>query len=218
MASEEKVSLKKFDKSGKEAGQVQVDAAVFGIEPNQHVLYQAVRRELANARAGTAKTKTRSEVRGGGKKPWKQKGTGRARAGSTRSPLWVGGGVTFGPQPRDYAFSLPRKVRVLAIRSGLSAAQGKFRVLDDFSFLSAPKTREVAALLKGMGLDGKKVLILADYRAESNQHLRLAVRNLPNVKLRLPHNLSVKDLLDADAVLASTPAVEEINERYVAYV
>lgn len=218
MASEEKVTLKKFGKDGKEAGQVEVDAAVFGIDPNVHVLHQAVRRELANGRAGTANTKTRSEVRGGGKKPWKQKGTGRARAGSTRSPLWVGGGVTFGPKPRDYSFDLPRKVRVLAIRSGLSAAQGKFRVLDDFSFLSAPKTREVAALLKAMGLEGKKVLILADYRAGENQHLKLAVRNLANVKLRLPHNLSVKDLLDADAVLASTPAVEEINERYVAYV
>src|SRR6478609_424255 len=121
--AENTLSLNKFSKDGKEAGQVEVSTEVFGIEPNIHVLHQAVRRELANGRAGTACTKTRGEVRGGGKKPWKQKGTGRARAGSIRSPLWVGGGVTFGPKPRDYSFNLPRKVRVLAIRSSLSAAQ-----------------------------------------------------------------------------------------------
>ncbi len=215
----EKIILKKYAKDGKEAGQLEVAAEVFGIEPNVHVLHQAVRRELANGRAGTAKTKTRSEVRGGGKKPWKQKGTGRARAGSIRSPLWVGGGVTFGPVPRSYRFELPRKVRVLAIRSSLSAAQTKFKVVDDFSFLSGPKTQEVAQLLKSFGLDReKKVLILADYKLPENQHVFLAARNLPGVKLRLPHNLSVKDLLDADAVIASTGAVQEINERYAAYV
>lgn len=216
--ADEKIILKKYAKDGKEAGQIEVSPEVFGIEPNVHVLHQAVRRELANGRAGTANTKTRSEVRGGGKKPWKQKGTGRARAGSIRSPLWVGGGVTFGPKPRDYAFDLPRKVRVLAIRSGLSAAQPKFRVMDDFSFLSGPKTKEVAQLLKGLGLADKKVLILADYKASENQHIFLASRNLPGVKLRLPHNLSVKDLIDADAVIASANAVQEINERYAAYV
>jgi large subunit ribosomal protein L4 len=216
--AEDKVLLKKFSKDGQEAGQVEVSAEVFGIEPNVHVLHQAVRRELANGRAGTACTKTRGEVRGGGKKPWKQKGTGRARAGSIRSPLWVGGGVIFGPKPRSYAFDLPRKVRVLAIRSSLSAAQSKFKVLDDFSFLSAPKTKEVASLLKNLGLNNKKVLILADYKAQENQHLMLATRNIPGVKLRLPHNLSVKDLLDADGVITSAKAVQEINERYAAYV
>lgn len=216
--ADEKVTLQKVGKDGKEAGQVEVSTEVFGIDPNVHVLHLAVRRELANGRAGTANTKTRSEVRGGGKKPWKQKGTGRARAGSIRSPLWVGGGVTFGPKPRDYSFELPRKVRVLAIRSGLSAAQGKFRVLDDFSFLSGPKTKELAQLLKGLGLTDKKVLVLVDYKAQENQHVALASRNLPGLKLRLPHNLSVKDLIDADAVLASTQAVEEINERYAAHV
>lgn len=216
--AEEKVILKKFSKDGKEAGQLEVSAEVFGIEPNTHVLHQAVRRELANGRAGTACAKTRGEVRGGGKKPWKQKGTGRARAGSIRSPLWVGGGVIFGPKPRDYSFDLPRKVRVLAIRSSLSAAQSKFRVLEDFSFLSAPKTKEVAQLLNSLGLKDQKVLILADYKAQENQHLLLAVRNLPGVKVRLPHNLSVKDLLDVDGVVASANAVQEINERYAAYV
>lgn len=216
--AEEKLTLTKFSKDGKEAGQVEVSSEVFGIDPNVHVLHLAVRRELANGRAGTACTKTRGEVRGGGKKPWKQKGTGRARAGSIRSPLWVGGGVTFGPKPRDYSFNLPRKVRVLAMRSSLSAAQGKFRILEDFSFLSGPKTKEVAALLNSLNLAEKKVLILADYKATENQHIYLAARNLPGVKLCLPHNLSVKDLLDADAVIASNSAVQEINERYASYV
>jgi large subunit ribosomal protein L4 len=127
-------------------------------------------------------------------------------------------GITPNPQPRDYSFDLPRKVRVLAIRSSLSAAQGKFKVVDDFSFLSAPKTQEMAQLLKNMGLEDKKVLILADYKAAENKNVALASRNLPGVKLRLPHNLSVRDLIDADAVLASSNAVQEINERYTAYV
>lgn len=216
--AEDKVLLKKFSKDGKDAGQVEVSSEVFGIEPNVHVLHQAVRRELANGRAGTACTKTRGEVRGGGKKPWKQKGTGRARAGSIRSPLWVGGGVTFGPRPRDYSFNLPRKVRVLAIRSSLSASQSKFRVVEDFSFLSGPKTKEMAQLMKNLGLNAQKVLILTNYKSTENQHVLLASRNLASVKVRLPHNLSVKDLLDADAVIASADAVQEINERYAAYV
>jgi large subunit ribosomal protein L4 len=216
--AEKSLKLNKFSPDGKAAGEVEVSTEVFGIEPNIHVLHQAVRRELANGRAGTACSKTRSEVSGGGKKPWKQKGTGRARAGSTRSPLWVGGGVTFGPKPRDYSFNLPRKVRVLAIRSSLSAAQTKFRVIEDFSFLKSSKTKEVTNLLKNLDLLGKKVLILADYKAELNQNIVLAARNLPTVKLRLPHNLSVRELLDADAVIASANAVQEINERYAAYV
>ena len=218
----DKINLQKFDKVGKDLGSLEVNAAVFGIEPNVHLLHQAVRRELANGRAGTAKTKTRSEVRGGGKKPWKQKGTGRARAGSTRSPLWVGGGVTFGPQPRDYSFKMPRKVRVLALRSALSAGRSKFRVLEDFSFLAAPKTKEIAALLKSFELCGKKVLILADYKASENANLTLAARNLPNVRLRLPLNLSAKDLIEADAIFATSSAIDEITnwyvERYEAYV
>jgi len=216
--AEDKVFLNKYKQDGQAAGQVEVSAGVFGIEPNVHVLHQAVRRELANGRAGTACAKTRAEVRGGGKKPYKQKGTGRARAGSIRSPLWAGGGVIFGPKPRDYSFNLPRKVRVLAIRSSLSAAQAKFRVVEDFSFLSAPKTKEVAALLKNLSLSGKTVLILVNYQAEENSKLYLAARNVPGVKLRLPHNLSVKDLLDAEGVLISADALQEINERYAAYV
>src|SRR5689334_11201800 len=132
MTDSDKVILVKISAEGAPAGELEVSSEVFGIAPNVHVLHQAARRELANGRAGTACVKTRAEVRGGGKKPWKQKGTGRARAGSTRSPLWVGGGVIFGPKPRDYSFDLPRKVRLLAMKSSLSSAQSKFKIVDDF--------------------------------------------------------------------------------------
>lgn len=210
--------LNKYTQDGKQHGEVEVAEAVFGIQPNVHVLHIALRRELANARAGTACAKTRSEVRGGGRKPWRQKGTGRARAGSIRSPLWVGGGVIFGPKPRDFSFKLPKKVRTLAIRSALSSSKQKLHVLEDFSFLSGPKTKEMAAVLSKFDLTGKKVLILANYKASENQHLMLAARNIENVQISLPHNLSVKYLLEADAVLLTQQAVDEINERYAANV
>ncbi|MBX2859783.1 MAG: 50S ribosomal protein L4 [Vampirovibrio sp.] len=208
------LTLKKYAKDGKEAGTVSVDASVFDIAPNAHVLHLAVLRELANGRAGTASTKTRSEVRGGGKKPWKQKGTGRARAGSIRSPLWAGGGIIFGPKPRDFSFSLPKKVRQLAVKSSLSEVREKIRVIDDFSFLAAPKTRDIAKLLKELGLEGKKVLILADYKTEANRFVQLSARNIKGVTVSLPSNLSVKSLLNVDAVLATESAIQEINQRY----
>ncbi|MBK8190500.1 MAG: 50S ribosomal protein L4 [Vampirovibrionales bacterium] len=211
-------ALNVYSPSGEVTGSVQASDDVFGIEPHKHALYLALRRELANARSGSAKTKTRAEVRGGGRKPWKQKGTGRARAGSIRSPLWRGGGVIFGPQPRDFSIQLPKKVRRLALRSSLSAARAKFRVLKDFSFLTAPKTRQMADLLKNLSLSDQRVLILADYRLEQNAHLKLAARNLPRVILRLPADLSVKDLLHADAVLADESAIQAINQRYAAHV
>ncbi len=219
MAEETTVILKKVSAEGKEHGELSVSNEVFGITPNIHVLHQAMRREMANGRAGTACAKTRAEVRGGGKKPWKQKGTGRARAGSIRSPLWAGGGVIFGPKPRDYSFALPRKVRMLAMRSSLSAAQTKFRVFETFSFLDKPSTKAMATVFSTLGVEkGKRVLILVDYKNEENKALMLSARNLPGVKIRLPHNLSVQDLLGAELVLANVEAIEEINERYAAYV
>ena len=212
------VQLKKYAHDGATAGEVEVSEQVFGIEPNRHVLNLAVRRELAHARSGTACTKTRSEVRGGGRKPWKQKGTGRARAGSIRSPLWVGGGVIFGPKPRKFTVGLPKKVRRLAVRSSLSAARDKFVVLPDFSFLTESKTRHMATLLKKLGLADKKVLILYDYQTEgANMHLKLASRNLRGVTLRLPSNLSVRDLLDVDAVIIDEASLKTIDERYMSY-
>lgn len=212
-ATQKNITLNKIDKAGKSAGTVDVAESVFGIEPNLHVLHQAVRRELANGRQGSACAKTRAEVRGGGRKPWKQKGTGRARAGSIRSPLWAGGGVIFGPKPRDFSFDLPKKVRILALKSALSAANSKIHVVDSFSFLTAPKTKEVASFLKAAGITGK-VLVLVDYKAAENENIFLAARNIPGLKLSLPSNLSVRDLIQADAVIATQAAIESINERY----
>lgn len=200
------------DSKGSNVGQIDLEDNVFGVEPNIHVMHLAVRRQLNNARSGNACTKTRSEVRGGGKKPWKQKGTGRARAGSTRSPLFAGGGVIFGPKPRDYSFSMPVKARRLALKSALSARTVDLKVIRDFSELAQPKTKELANVLKSLELSGK-ILVVADYKTAENQHLELAARNLPCVKLILPTNLNVKDILEADSILVTETAVKEITER-----
>src|SRR5574344_3003542 len=127
--------------AGKSLGEITLDENVFGVEPNLHVMHLALRRQLNNARQGSACAKTRAEVRGGGRKPWKQKGTGRARAGSTRSPLFAGGGVIFGPKPRDYSFSIPQKARKLALRSALSARTEQMVIVKDFSEITEPKTK-----------------------------------------------------------------------------
>ena len=198
--------------SGKSLGEVSLDEKVFGVEPNIHVMHLALRRQLDNGRAGTACTKTRAEVSGGGKKPWKQKGTGRARAGSSRSPLFVGGGVIFGPKPRSYAFSMPQKARQLALKSALSARISQTVLVKDFSEIDAPKTKLMANALKALNLSGK-VLIIADTKASENANLELAARNLPNVKLLLPSNLNVKDLLEAENVVFTEAAIKEITER-----
>ena len=198
--------------SGKSLGEVSLDEKVFGVEPNIHVMHLALRRQLDNGRAGTACTKTRSEVSGGGKKPWKQKGTGRARAGSSRSPLFVGGGVIFGPKPRSYAFAMPQKARQLALKSALSARINQTVLVKDFSEIDAPKTKLMANALKALNLSGK-VLIIADTKASENANLELAARNLPNVKLLLPSNLNVKDLLEAENVVFTEAAIKEITER-----
>ena len=205
--------LKQLSSNGTPSGQASASDSVFGIEPNRHCIYLAVRRELVNARAGTANSKTRSEVRGGGRKPWKQKGTGRARVGSIRSPLWVGGGTIFGPKPRTFKVQLNKKVRRLAMRSALSAVADKTSIVESFEFLNEPKTKLMAAFLKSAELTDKKVLILADYKEEA-PNLHLACRNLSSVKLSLPGNLSVRDLLNADAILMSQPALQVIDARY----
>ena len=198
--------------NGSNAGNIDLDDKVFGIEPNIHVMHLALRRQLSNARSGSANCKTRAEVRGGGKKPWKQKGTGRARAGSLRSPLFAGGGVIFGPKPRDYSFSMPVKSRRLAIRSALSARFNELTVIKDFSEISQPKTKELAKIIDSLKLSGK-ILIIADLKAPENQYLELAGRNLPNVKLILPSNINVKDILEADSILITESAVNEVTER-----
>lgn len=197
---------------GSQVGQISLDEKVFGVEPNIHVMHMAVRRQLNNGRQGTACAKTRAEVSGGGRKPWKQKGTGRARAGSTRSPLFEGGGVIFGPKPRDYSFQMPQKARRLALRSALSARVENTVLVKDFSQITEPKTKLMTQALKSLNVEGK-ILIVADTKAAENAHLELASRNIPSVKVILPSNLNVKDLLEADSVVLTEAAVNEITER-----
>lgn len=198
--------------NGEKLGEITLNEAVFGVEPNLHVMHLALRRQLNNARQGSASCKTRAEVAGGGRKPWKQKGTGRARAGSLRSPLFAGGGVVFGPKPRDYAFNMPQKARKLALKSALSARQDQLIVVKDFSTIVEPKTKLMVAALKSLKVSGK-VLIVADTKAAENQHLELSARNIPSVKLILPSNLNVKDLLEAGSVIMTEAAVNELTER-----
>ena len=197
---------------GSAVGQIALDEQVFGVEPNLHVMHLALRRQLNNGRAGTACAKTRAEVSGGGKKPWKQKGTGRARAGSLRSPLFAGGGVIFGPKPRDYSFSMPQKARRLALKSALSARIENTVLVKDFSEINEPKTKLMVDTLKALKVEGK-VLIIADVKAADNAYLELSARNLPNVKIILPSNLNVQDLLEADNVIITEAAINEITER-----
>ena len=198
--------------NGQQVGQIALDDKVFGVEPNIHVMHMAVRRQLNNARQGSASAKTRAEVSGGGRKPWKQKGTGRARAGSNRSPLFEGGGVIFGPKPRDYAFSMPQKARKLALKSALSARESQLVIVKDFSTISEPKTKLMVSALKSLNVSGK-VLVVANFAADENKNLELSARNIPSVRLLLPSNLNVKDLLEADFVIMTESAVNEITER-----
>ena len=198
--------------NGEKLGEINLNAEVFGVEPNLHVMHLALRRQLNNARQGSACAKTRAEVSGGGKKPWKQKGTGRARAGSLRSPLFAGGGVVFGPKPRSYAFNMPQKARKLALKSALSARQDQLIVVKDFSTIAEPKTKLMVNALKSLNVSGK-VLIVADTKAAENKFLELSARNIPSVKMILPSNLNVKDLLEADFVVMTEASVKDITER-----
>lgn len=205
-------SIDVYDIKGKKVSKVDLKEEIFGIEPNEAVVHSVLVNYLANQRQGTQSTKTRAEVRGGGRKPWKQKGTGRARAGSLRSPLFAGGGVIFGPKPRSYAFNMPQKARQLALKSALSAREGQLVIVKDFSTIAEPKTKLMVSSLKSLNVSGK-VLIVADTKAEENKNLELSARNIPSVKLLLPTNLNVKDLLEADFVVMTESAVNEITER-----
>ena len=198
--------------SGEKLGEITLNEAVFGVEPNLHVMHLALRRQLNNARQGSANCKTSAEVSGGGRKPWKQKGTGRARAGSTRSPLFAGGGVIFGPKPRNYDLAMPQKARKLALKSALSAREAQLVVVKDFSAISEPKTKLLTASLKSLQVSGK-VLLIADTNLDENKNLLLAGRNIPTLKMILPSNLNVKDLLEADFVVITESAINDITER-----
>lgn len=198
--------------NGEKLGEITLNENVFGVEPNLHVMHLALRRQLNNARQGSACAKTRAEVAGGGRKPWKQKGTGRARAGSLRSPLFAGGGVIFGPKPRSYAFNMPQKARKLALKSALSARQDQLIVVKDFSTITEPKTKLMVNVIKSLNVSGK-ILIIADTQASENKFMELSARNIPSVKMILPSNLNVKDLLEADFVIMTEATVKDITER-----
>ncbi|MCY4369516.1 MAG: 50S ribosomal protein L4 [bacterium] len=195
-----------YDAFGGSRSEVSLEPDLFGIEPNRDVMHQVVVAQLAAMRSGTAKTKTRAEVRGGGRKPWRQKGLGRARHGSIRSPIWVGGGVAHGPAPRNYTQRTPKKMRALALRSALSAraSEGAIKVVSDFDW-GAPKTKRAHDLLKAIGADGKALVVLA--RSEVNA--ARSFRNLPGVVLANPGHLNTYDVLWSDTIVFSRSALEE---------
>ncbi len=204
-------SARVVDQAGAVTGNVELPESIFGIEPNEPVMHQALLRQLANGRQGTASTKTRSDVRGGGRKPWRQKGTGRARQGSSRAPHWEGGGVVFGPHPRSYRMEMPRKQRRLALRSALSskAQDGGVVVLDAFT-LEVPHTRAVTDLLRSVEA-GRRVLVVL---GSHNEMLEKSARNIAEVQVTLAGNLSVRDLLMAETVIVTRDAIEHIEEAF----
>jgi len=198
---------------GEDAGEATLEFKVAKEENAEHIVHRALVRQLNNARQGTASTKTRSEVRGGGRKPWRQKGTGRARAGSIRSPLWRGGGVIFGPKPRDYSTKMNRKERRLALRTAFSTRTDDLIVVEDFnSEFDRPKTKDFIEALGrwGVGTEEKVLLILK----EVSDNVNLSTRNIAKVKMIKATNLNVADILHANKLIVSKDAIEQIQEVY----
>ncbi|MEC0371235.1 50S ribosomal protein L4 [Paenibacillus chibensis] len=202
-----KVSV--FNVSGSQVEELELNDAVFGIEPNVHVMNQAVLLQRASLRRGTHKVKGRSEVRGGGRKPWKQKGTGRARQGSIRSPQWKGGGTVFGPTPRSYSFKLPKKVRRLAIKSALSSKviDNNIIVLDALA-LNTPKTKEFASILNNLKVERKALIVAPSY----DDNVALSARNIPGVKFVAADGINVLDVLLYDKLIITKEAVQKVEE------
>ncbi|MBQ1290494.1 MAG: 50S ribosomal protein L4 [Lachnospiraceae bacterium] len=200
-----------FNMEGKEVGTIDLNDAVFGVEVNEHLVHLAVVQQLANKRQGTQKAKTRSEVSGGGRKPWRQKGTGHARQGSTRAPQWTGGGVVFAPVPRDYSFKLNRKEKQAAIRSALSdrVASGKLIVVDELKFDGA-KTKAFAEVLKNLKAADKTLVLIAD----NDQNVVLSARNIPSVKTELTGEINTYDIMNAQTLILTKDAVAKIEEVY----
>ena len=202
-----KVTL--FKQDGTQAGEVALNEAIFGVEPNEAVIFEAVVMQRASLRQGTHAVKNRSAVSGGGRKPWRQKGTGRARQGSIRSPQWVGGGVVFGPTPRSYSYKLPKKVRRLALNSVLSqkVLDQKFVVVDELVF-EAPRTKEFKQVLANLNINSKTLLVLEG----DNEAAYLSARNIPNVKVIDDENVNVLDVINADQVLITKAALSTVEE------
>lgn len=203
-----KVSVYNMD--GKQVEELELNDSVFGVEVKNHLMHQSVVQQLANSRQGTQSAKTRSEVRGGGKKPWRQKGTGRARIGSIRAPHWTGGGINFAPKPRDYSFKLNKKEKQLALKSALSArvAEGKFVVVDQLSF-DEIKTKSMVNVLNNLKVE--KALIVLD---SNDKNVVLSARNIPNVKTALTNTINVYDILRFDTFVVTKAAVATIEEVY----
>ena len=199
-----------FNIEGKEVGSIELNDAVFGVNVNEHLVHMAVVAQLANKRQGTQKAKTRSEVSGGGRKPWKQKGAGHARQGSTRSPQWKGGGVVFAPTPRDYTINLNKKEKRIALKSALTSRvlENKFIVVDDFA-MSEIKTKKMQQTLNNLNV--KKALVVC---AENEKNTVLSVRNIYGVKAASPKTINVYDILKYNTVVASKDAVKTIEEVY----
>ena len=202
--------LSVYNVSGQVTGEIELNDIVFGVEFNEAVVHQAIVMQLANQRQGTAATKTRGLVRGGGRKPWKQKGTGRARSGSNRSPVWVGGGTTFGPQPRSYAKKMPRQARRLALRCALSAkvAANELVVIEGLNF-DAPKTKNVANMLNAFEAANAKALLITGV---DNVNVELSARNMPKVATISNMGLNCYDILNSNKVFLAKEVVEKIEE------
>lgn len=202
-----KVAL--YNQAGSQVGEVELSDAVFGIEPNNNVLFDAIIMQRATRRQGTHKVKNRSEVSGGGRKPWRQKGTGRARQGSIRSPQWRGGGIVFGPTPRSYSFKLPKKVRRLAIKSALSTkVLGNDIVVLENLTIEAPKTKDMVQVLNALSLN-KKVLIVT---ADADQKVELSARNIPGVTVVDANGVNVLDVMNHDKMVITKEAAEKVGE------
>jgi large subunit ribosomal protein L4 len=202
-----KVSL--FNQNGSQVGEIELNESVFGIEPNQHVLFEAIVMQRASLRQGTHKVKVRSEVRGGGRKPWRQKGTGRARQGSIRSPQWRGGGTVFGPTPRSYSYKLPKKVRRLAIKSALSSKvlEENVLVLESLAF-DAPKTKDFQTVLGGLSVEKKALIVTADL----DENVALSARNIPGITVVTADGINVLDVVNHDKLIMTKAAVEKVEE------
>ena len=199
-----------YNMEGKEVGTIELNDAVFGVEVNEHLVHMAVVAQLANKRQGTQKAKTRSEVSGGGRKPWRQKGTGHARQGSTRSPQWTGGGVVFAPTPRDYTITLNKKEKRAALKSALTSRvnENKFVVVDELKF-DEIKTKNFKAVMNNLKVS-KALVVLAD----NDQNTVLSARNIPEVKTSLVNTINVFDILKYNTVVATKAAVASIEEVY----
>lgn len=200
-----------YNMLGEEVGEIELNEDIFGVKVNEHVVYEVVKNQLANKRQGTQSAKTRAEVRGGGRKPWKQKGTGRARAGSIRAPHFTGGGVTFAPKPRDYSYKVPKKVRRLALKSVLTSKvlENEIIVIDQINF-DSPKTKDMANFLTKINAN-KKALIVMD---EKNMNVIKSAKNIPNIQTALVNTINVYDILKYDSFIITKEAVRKVEEVY----